>query len=180
MDVMNRKLFARREARDRLRNMGGIMASYPELMQEAQQYQAGGPVRPPYDAPPQLPLSTPQRRFIPNTVPVPSVAKSFREQLLEAARRGVSPQVTQEEMNRGRLDPESEFFDPAALAEELLRLREEGPMTYGSGSMMGGMPEDLPGPGALPGRAARDLPMSEAAADIPGDEPGRTISMGEP
>jgi len=44
MAVMNRKLFADRQARNTLRNMGGIMASYPELMQEAQTFQDGGMV----------------------------------------------------------------------------------------------------------------------------------------
>lgn len=117
MDVMNRKLFATREARNRLRNMGGIMASSPELMQEAQTFQAGGPVQ---------------------MLPIPS----YRDMLMEAARRGVSPQVARGEVERGRLDPESEFFDPRALEAEILRMRGEGPMTYGSGALRGRIPED--------------------------------------
>ena len=44
MNVMNRKLFANRDARRRLANMGGIMTSSPELMQAAQTYQVGGNV----------------------------------------------------------------------------------------------------------------------------------------
>ena len=44
MNVMNRKMFANRNARRRLANMGGIMTSSPELMQAAQTYQVGGNV----------------------------------------------------------------------------------------------------------------------------------------
>ena len=44
MNVMNRKLFANRDARRRLANMGGIMTSSPELMQAGQTYQVGGSV----------------------------------------------------------------------------------------------------------------------------------------
>lgn len=44
MDVMNRKLFADRSARKRLRDMGGIMSSFPELAGEVQRVQDGGPV----------------------------------------------------------------------------------------------------------------------------------------
>ena len=44
MNVMNRKMFANRDARQRLANMGGIMTSSPELMQAAQTYQVGGSV----------------------------------------------------------------------------------------------------------------------------------------
>ena len=43
MNVMNRKLFANRDARRKLANMGGIMVSSPELMQAAQTFQTGGP-----------------------------------------------------------------------------------------------------------------------------------------
>ena len=39
---MNRKLFANRNARRRLANMGGIMTSSPELMQAGQMFQTGG------------------------------------------------------------------------------------------------------------------------------------------
>ena len=39
---MNRKLFANRDARRRLANMGGIMTSSPELMQAGQMFQNGG------------------------------------------------------------------------------------------------------------------------------------------
>ena len=42
MNVMNRKLFANRDARRRLANMGGIMTSSPELMQAGQMFQNGG------------------------------------------------------------------------------------------------------------------------------------------
>ena len=44
MNVMNRKLFANRNARRRLANMGGIMTSSPELMQAGQMFQVGGQI----------------------------------------------------------------------------------------------------------------------------------------
>ena len=44
MNVMNRKLFANRDARRRLANMGGIVASSPELLGTAQRFQNGGTV----------------------------------------------------------------------------------------------------------------------------------------
>lgn len=42
MNVMNRKLFANRDARRKLANMGGIMVSSPELMQAGQKFENGG------------------------------------------------------------------------------------------------------------------------------------------
>ena len=42
MNVMNRKLFANRDARRRLANMGGIIASSPELLGTAQTFENGG------------------------------------------------------------------------------------------------------------------------------------------
>jgi len=42
MNVMNRKLFANRDARRKLASMGGIMVSSPELMQAAQMFANGG------------------------------------------------------------------------------------------------------------------------------------------
>ena len=44
MDVMNRKLFSDRQARKRLRDMGGIMSSFPELAGEVQKFNNGGSV----------------------------------------------------------------------------------------------------------------------------------------
>tara|TARA_R100000734_G_C3313060_1_gene104294 strand:- start:400 stop:1995 length:1596 start_codon:yes stop_codon:yes gene_type:complete len=44
MNVMNRKLFANRNARRKLANMGGIMTSSPELMQAGQMFQVGGQI----------------------------------------------------------------------------------------------------------------------------------------
>lgn len=46
MTVDNRKLFANRDARRRLAEMGGIMASSPELLGEAQKFNNGGRVIP--------------------------------------------------------------------------------------------------------------------------------------
>ena len=42
MNVMNRKMFANRDARRKLANMGGILASSPELMNTAQMFSNGG------------------------------------------------------------------------------------------------------------------------------------------
>ena len=42
MNVMNRKLFANRDARRKLANMGGIIASSPELLGTAQRFREGG------------------------------------------------------------------------------------------------------------------------------------------
>ena len=41
MSVMQRKLFANKEARTKLRDMGGIMSSFPELSGEVQRFQDG-------------------------------------------------------------------------------------------------------------------------------------------
>jgi hypothetical protein len=49
MNVNNRKLFANRDARRRLSEMGGIVASMPELLGVAQQYNQGGTIQPVYD-----------------------------------------------------------------------------------------------------------------------------------
>ena len=46
MSVMQRKLFANKEARTKLRDMGGIMSSFPELSGEVQRFQDGGGVTP--------------------------------------------------------------------------------------------------------------------------------------
>jgi len=43
MNVLNRKMFANRDARRKLSNMGGILASSPELMSTAQMFANGGP-----------------------------------------------------------------------------------------------------------------------------------------
>ena len=42
MNVMNRKMFANRDARRKLANMGGIVASSPELLGTAQNFENGG------------------------------------------------------------------------------------------------------------------------------------------
>ena len=47
MNVANRKLFANRDARQKLAAMGGIMASSPELLGEAQLYNNGGAIEVP-------------------------------------------------------------------------------------------------------------------------------------
>jgi hypothetical protein len=46
MNVTNRKMFRPRNARNKLNQMGGIMASSPELMQTIQRFELGGGVRP--------------------------------------------------------------------------------------------------------------------------------------
>ena len=42
MSVMNRKMFANRDARTKLAGMGGILASSPEMMDATQRFQEGG------------------------------------------------------------------------------------------------------------------------------------------
>lgn len=49
-DPMSRKLFQNRDAREKLRGMGGIMASSPELAQTVARFQAGGSVEGPNTA----------------------------------------------------------------------------------------------------------------------------------
>ena len=44
MDTLSRKLFKSRDARTKLRGMGGILSSSPELVQTVQKYQDGGDV----------------------------------------------------------------------------------------------------------------------------------------
>lgn len=48
MNVTNRKMFRPRNARNKLNQMGGIMASSPELMQTVQQFEKGGSVISPF------------------------------------------------------------------------------------------------------------------------------------
>jgi len=74
MSVMQRKLFANKEARTKLRDMGGIMSSFPELSGEVQRFQAGGGVTP---------------EFIP---PVPSAYDQLRSETPEF--REVDPNAT--------------------------------------------------------------------------------------
>ena len=49
MNVNNRKLFANRDARRRLAEMGGIVNAFPEMMGVVQRFEPGGIVRPVYD-----------------------------------------------------------------------------------------------------------------------------------
>ena len=42
MSVMNRKMFANRDARTKLAGMGGILASSPEMMDATQRFETGG------------------------------------------------------------------------------------------------------------------------------------------
>ena len=65
MSVLNRKLFSQREARTKLRDMGGIMSSSPELSGEVQRFQNGMMVRPQ-----PRPDRAPQTVEPPATVPV--------------------------------------------------------------------------------------------------------------
>ena len=51
MSVMQRKLFANKEARTKLRDMGGIMSSFPELSGEVQRFNNGMMVEAPTAAP---------------------------------------------------------------------------------------------------------------------------------
>ena len=45
MDPLMRKLFQPREAREKLRGMGGIMSSSPQLASTVAKFQQGGPIQ---------------------------------------------------------------------------------------------------------------------------------------
>ena len=51
MSSMNRKMFANRDARNKLAGMGGILSSSPELMNATQRFEPGGVVNPSASAP---------------------------------------------------------------------------------------------------------------------------------
>lgn len=67
MSVMNRKMFVNREARAKLRDMGGIMASFPELMGEVRTYADGGSVNfmGPGFRPERMPGQVPEPLYLP-------------------------------------------------------------------------------------------------------------------
>ena len=68
MSVMQRKLFANKEARTKLRDMGGIMSSFPELSGEVQRFNNGMMVE----------------------APTAEIAESVADGLVEAVRRRFS------------------------------------------------------------------------------------------
>jgi hypothetical protein len=73
MDVLNRKLFANKEARNKLAEMGGIMASSEALMREAQNvpmYAPGGVVNAPvFGQPSQQPMDSIMAQYLQDTKP---------------------------------------------------------------------------------------------------------------
>ena len=80
MSVTNRKMF-RRDARNKLRNMGGIMASSEPLIQEVAKYQLGGGVN----------IMTQPTNQIPVIIGGSPRKKSFQEKLLDAYNRMIEP-----------------------------------------------------------------------------------------
>jgi hypothetical protein len=73
MDVLNRKLFANKEARNKLAEMGGIMASSEALMREVQNvpmYAPGGVVNAPvFGQPSQQPMDSIMAQYLQDTKP---------------------------------------------------------------------------------------------------------------
>ena len=73
MEVLNRKLFANKEARNKLAEMGGIMASSEALMREAQNvpmYAPGGVVNAPvFGQPSQQPMDSIMAQYLQDTKP---------------------------------------------------------------------------------------------------------------
>lgn len=134
------------DARSKLRSMGGIMASSPELMQVAQKFQLGGPVAP--MAPPTMPrplmdqttmgrmLRPTMPSFIASDRPLPATNPP------RATRLGSRTFLLTDD-NRV-IDAETNSPAPAALANEVRRklgvadvvpeYRESGPLTFGGGA----------------------------------------------
>jgi hypothetical protein len=138
MSVMNRKMFANREARTKLRDMGGIMSSFPELSSEVQRFQDGQEVRVTGSG------MTPANVVPPITYPE-WLRMSRRER--EAAGLPVSPIGGELYFNRlgvglGLNDPETGEQLPGTVLEQL---QEEAanpdPWGFGSFAPTGGGPE---------------------------------------
>ena len=113
MSVLNRKLFSQREARTKLRDMGGIMASSPELSGEVQRFQDGMMVRPQ-----PRPDRAPQLVEPPATVPV--VGDLIFEDLSMDEQRLVDAMASRYGVSReeaiSRLS-ETGAFEPSPLEE---------------------------------------------------------------
>lgn len=113
MSVLNRKLFSQREARTKLRDMGGIMSSSPELSGEVQRFQNGMMVRPQ-----PRPDRAPQTVEPPATVPV--VGDLIFEDLSTEDRNLVDTMVNRFGVSReeaiSRLSERGEF-EPRPLEE---------------------------------------------------------------
>ena len=166
------------DARNKLRGMGGIMASSPELMQAA--YQAGGSVRAPGspNAPSPLPIIPSVAPMVP---PAPGPRTSgYAPGLLPTGI--VDPRL----MGNARRAPTSptQGRENAILERALMRQRMDGPLTAG-----GGARQNVPTPGApfeprvpmgpeagQPERMdARIMRGMEAGEGLIGDEAGVTV-----
>jgi hypothetical protein len=91
-DPMSRKLFQSREAREKLRGMGGIMASSPELAQTVAKFQVGGDVTVPIVEGPNTALLR-QIRGIQNTTSEMQARNAIAQEKLrrmEAARQAAA------------------------------------------------------------------------------------------
>jgi len=108
------------DARNKLRSMGGIMASSPELMQAAQGYQAGGPVM---STPPTVPQVS---GYAPGLLPTGTI-----DPRLGYSGRTAPISPTQARRNR-------------ALELGVESLRMDGPMTFGGGAQYRPTTPDMP------------------------------------
>lgn len=125
-------------ARNKLRNMGGIMASSPKLMQAA--FQAGGSVRPPGSPNAPSPLAV-----IPS---LPSMQQPSFGPRTSGYAPGLLPTGTVDPRMTGpaRRSPTSpaQGAANATLEDALLAQRMEGPLTFGGGAQPLPTAPDMP------------------------------------
>jgi len=106
--VYNRKLFRQTPARDQLKNFGGIMASSPELMQEALQMSSAAPM--PSDLGPMQPPAAMQPRPQPTPEAIPFDPASIGQPM----GGGMDPMAAP--MDQG-MDPMAAPMDPMAAPD---------------------------------------------------------------
>ena len=169
-------------ARNKLRNMGGIMASSPKLMQAA--FQAGGSVRPPGSPNAPSPLAV-----IPS---LPSMQQPSFGPRTSGYAPGLLPTGTVDPRLMGlvRRSPTSpaQGAANATLEEALLAQRMEGPLTFGGGAQPLPTAPDMPFerrdprgleaglPRRMDERVMRNIlagegSMSDAAFSLPEEDP---------
>lgn len=169
------------DARNKLRNMGGIMASYPELMHAAtQRYQTGGNVRVPSITNTQSPL-----RYIPTVPPMAQPgfgprSSGYAPGLLETGT--VDPRLMGP-ARRAPLSPADAAMN-AEIERGILALRDQGPLTSGGGARNYMATPDMPFDRRVPAglevglperRAGRVTRTVEAGEGSIGDEAGVTV-----
>jgi hypothetical protein len=142
-DPLSRKLFQSRDAREKLRGMGGIMASSPQLAQTVAKFQEGGSVRTPTYSE-WLQMSRAERRRA-------GLPESFIGGQMYFNRFGVG---------MGMNDPETGVRIPPALSAEEAAMGEFGGLPPYMVEPGGTVDEPAPGAGLFPptpGEMAFDL-----------------------